>query len=114
LASFCLHRKFDYQSHAVEDKQVISLLIKLNKNLKKIRKALMSGPDIQSAAQDPVLSGYNPDDWCLLEDALKITRASKSSIYRYRRQHLIRTDKVAGIVKYYIPDLLRLKYKCMK
>jgi hypothetical protein len=91
----------------VEDQEIILLLIKVNKNLKKLRKQLKSRPRMHG-------SNYNPDDWGLKEKVFKDLSISKSTLYRYRKAKKVRWEQKGGVSWYYLPDLLKLKYQCMK
>ena len=112
-----------YQTRTVEDERLILQLIKVNKNLKKLRKQLRSRSDIYERDFNPdyILDSnpdenpeYNPDDWYTLQTVLDELPVSKSTVYRYRDEKLIRWEKKGGIPRYYRPDVERLKYKCMK
>ncbi|MES3016400.1 MAG: hypothetical protein V4721_01420 [Bacteroidota bacterium] len=90
-----------------ENEQIILLLVKVVKNLKKLRKQKRSRPKLSDV-------DYNPADWGLMEDVFKILSISKSTLYRYRAQKKVCWDQKGGISYYYLPDLLKLKYRCMK
>ena len=89
-----------------ENEQIIVLLVKVVKNLKKLRKQKWR----------PKMFGrhYNPADWGLMQDVLKELSISKSTLYRYRADEKVRWDQKGGLSYYYLPDLRDLKYPCMK
>ncbi|MGB4399230.1 MAG: hypothetical protein WBJ10_07665 [Daejeonella sp.] len=90
-----------------ETEQVILLLVKVNKNLKKLRKQMKRRPKMRGRH-------YRPEDWGLMQEVLKKLSISKSTLYRYRDQKKVRWEQKGGISYYYLPDLLKLKYPCMK
>jgi DNA-binding transcriptional MerR regulator len=56
LASFHLHRKFEYQSHAVEEQlKIIALLSELSIDLKKIAVLLEANKAMSSSAGDRLI-----------------------------------------------------------
>ena len=83
------------------------LLIKVNKNLKKLRKELKCRREV------PVRE-YNPEDWALMGEVLKKLSISKSTLYRYRQQKKVQWVQKGGLSYYYLPDLIKLKFECMK
>lgn len=90
-----------------ENEQIIFLLVKVVKNLKKLRKRKKSLARMGD-------SNYNPADWALMAQVLKQLSISKSTLYRYRKNKKVRWEQKIGLSYYYLPDLLKLKNRCMK
>ncbi|MGB4400094.1 MAG: hypothetical protein WBJ10_12055 [Daejeonella sp.] len=90
-----------------ENEEILLELRKVNKNLKKLRKALKSRPSMHGP-------NFNPADWGLKEEVMKILSISKSTLYRYRDDDKVIWDQKKGTSYYHLPSLHKLKDKCMK
>lgn len=88
-----------------EIEQIILLLTSIDKRLEKLCKKT---PRKKRKITD------NPDDWVFLQEALKRLGISKSTLYRWRDDDLVRWEKKKGTVYYYLPDLIRNKNRFMK
>ncbi len=96
-----------FKKFTLENEQVILLLTKLNKNVKKLRKQFKSRPSMSGP-------NFNPADWGLKEQVLKDLSISKSTLYRWRAEGKVLWEQKGSISYYYLPYLLTLKYTCMK